>query len=190
MQIPELEFCVNRGTSYSKVLRWGSGRLGYADITGATQAAPCLVTAVGHGIPDGWPIKISDVVGMLELNELGYVEATYVDDDTIELNAVNAKAFSPYKSGGTITFNVPTDMTGYAGRAVFREDRYSAVELLTWDTASGNVLIDASEHTITLQASPTETAAIQFDRAWVDVEMIAPSGRVSALARGPVTVEV
>jgi len=69
-------------------------------ITGATQANPCVVTAVGHGYLNGDEITISGVVGMTELNGNTYTIAN-VSDDTFELSGTDSTAYTAYSSAGT-----------------------------------------------------------------------------------------
>jgi hypothetical protein len=78
-------------------------------ITGATQADPVVLTAVGHGLSDGQMIHVAGVVGMAELNGNDY----YVDvltADTLALyadsgltTAVDGTGYTAYTSGGTET---------------------------------------------------------------------------------------
>jgi uncharacterized protein YqfB (UPF0267 family) len=60
-----------------------------ATVSGATQAAPCVVTATAHGFNDGDRILIRNVVGMTELNSTttddNFFQVGNVADDTFEL---------------------------------------------------------------------------------------------------------
>lgn len=57
-------------------------------ITGATQATPCVITAVAHGFSNGDTVKIDGVSGMTELNGQIYT-VTNKADDTFELEDDN-----------------------------------------------------------------------------------------------------
>jgi hypothetical protein len=41
-------------------------------ISGITKADPCVVTATGHGFADGEQVRITDVVGMTEVNKIAF----------------------------------------------------------------------------------------------------------------------
>lgn len=70
-------------------------------ITGATQANPCVITAVAHGFSNGDTVHIDNVVGMTELNENSYVVAG-ATADTFQLTATNSTAYTEYESGGIV----------------------------------------------------------------------------------------
>jgi hypothetical protein len=53
-------------------------------ISGATAANPCVVTATSHGVSDGDYVRIRDVVGMTDLNDISYI-AIEVTANTLEL---------------------------------------------------------------------------------------------------------
>lgn len=71
------------------------------DITGATQANPCVITSIAHGFSNGDVIHIYSVTGMTELNGNDYTVAN-VTADTFELSGVDSSAFTAYTSGGYI----------------------------------------------------------------------------------------
>jgi hypothetical protein len=75
------------------------------NITAATQANPCAITAVTHGRTTGDYVQIDSVAGMTQLNGKIYV-CTVVDANTITLNGVDSSAFTAYTSGGTATNGV------------------------------------------------------------------------------------
>lgn len=72
-----------------------------ANITAATQANPCQVTATAHGLLTGDKIFICNVAGMTQLNNLFYT-VTKVDDNNCTLNDVDSTAYGAYTSGGQI----------------------------------------------------------------------------------------
>ena len=74
-------------------------------ITGATEAAPCVITATGHSLSDGNHVKISGVGGMTELNGQIYVVANAGAND-FELNDeeggnIDSTGYTTYTTGGT-----------------------------------------------------------------------------------------
>ena len=78
------------------------------NITGATQANPCVLTVVGHSVQTGGYVTVRSIVGMTQLNDKIYT-ATVIDANTISLDGVDSTGFTAYSSGGDIlagTFKV------------------------------------------------------------------------------------
>ncbi len=83
-----------------------------ATITGATAANPVVITATAHGLLVGDVVRISGVVGMVELNGNQYTLAT-IQTNSFELRSVptddsasadiDGTGFTGYTSGGTAT---------------------------------------------------------------------------------------
>ncbi|GEM_PF-6822533 len=71
-------------------------------ITGASQANPCVIDAPGHGLTTGNSYRISEVVGMTELNDKDYT-ITVIDSDSFSLDGIDSTAYTAYSSGGVIT---------------------------------------------------------------------------------------
>ena len=88
-------------------------------ISGATQASPVVITTAAHGITTGVSVRarISDVLGMTELNDLDRnpYSAKAASSTTLELydldgNAIDGSAFTAYSSGGK--FNIISHESG------------------------------------------------------------------------------
>lgn len=87
-------------------------------ITGATQANPCVVTDVAHGLVDGQRIRIDAVAGMTELNFVAtnYYYVNVLTADTFSLHSdaslavnINSTGYGAYSSGGTWKIAIPKD---------------------------------------------------------------------------------
>lgn len=79
-----------------------SGVPDLTDITGATQANPCVITTPNpHNMLNGAEIRIFGVLGMVELNNINYTIAN-VTATTFELSGIDSTGFSPYASVGGI----------------------------------------------------------------------------------------
>ena len=70
------------------------------NITAATEADPCQITSVSHGLRTGNSITINNILGMTELNNIDYV-ITFVDLDNFTLDTIDSSAFTTYIAGGT-----------------------------------------------------------------------------------------
>jgi hypothetical protein len=76
-------------------------------IAGATQANPCVISSIAHGLSNGNTVRIADVGGMTQLNGNTYTVAN-VTANTFELSGVNSTGYGAYTSGGTATRLVTT----------------------------------------------------------------------------------
>lgn len=193
MSAAALNLTICQGKTFTKPIRWGSGRKLYRTITAATKAAPCVLTSVAHGIPNGWVFRISNVLGMVDLNSEnrtvndGFYTATVNTTDAIELNDVNATGFKPYVSGGVIEYNEPIALTGATARLQIRKTIASPDVLLELSTATGGITIDPVAFTITLNITATATAALLWSEGVYELE-ITQGAVVSSIAKGAVKV--
>lgn len=87
-------------TAQRSVLRIETASAAAKTITGATQANPCVITAVAHGYSDGDIVEISGIAGMVELNGRAYV-VDQLSVDTFSLLGVDSSNYSAYTSGGS-----------------------------------------------------------------------------------------
>ncbi len=71
------------------------------NITAATKADPCQVSATAHGLTTGDRVFIKNVGGMTEINNLQFV-VTVIDVDTFTLDGIDSSAYTTYTSGGTV----------------------------------------------------------------------------------------
>jgi hypothetical protein len=74
---------------------------GSQNITGATQANPCVVTCAGHGYSNGDRVYITGVLGMTQLNGR-YFTVANVAANTFELSGVNSTGYTAYSSAGSV----------------------------------------------------------------------------------------
>jgi len=76
------------------------------DISGATNADPCVLTITGHSFSDGDQIKITGVAGMTKLNShvfsVGNPTANTIElRDENDTDDINSTAYGVYTSGGS-----------------------------------------------------------------------------------------
>ena len=138
----KINFKVYQGSTFNEVLRWESATKVYTDITNITQDAPMVVTAVGHNMPAGWRAKITNVLGMVDVNTLDYIVSTTTTNDTITFNSVNAVGFKPYISGGILEYNQPVSLDTYTARMQIREKVSSTTVIQTLTTENGMITLD------------------------------------------------
>ena len=183
-----------QGSTFSLVLRWEKEPIVYKPVTTIAQTAPVRITAPAHGLVGGWRAAVVGGKGMDELravpNEIkdrDYHQATVIDADTIEFNDVNAAGFKPYVNGAHLQYNTPVDLTGYIARLVIKNKVGGAV-LFEMTTENARLLLDPALHTITLTASAEDLAAQTWVKGVYELELESPSGVVTKLMNGDVTV--
>jgi len=172
----KLNFKIYQGSTFGEVLRWESAEKVYKTITAVTQSAPVVITAIGHGIPADWRVKVTNVVGMTDINTTGYVQADPVTTDTLKINNIVSVAFKPYVSGGVLEYNKPVDMTGFTGKMQIRPTVDSATILHELTTENGGIVIDNVNKKITLNIPAATTAAFTFSTAVYGLEVYNSSG--------------
>ncbi|MDB4261325.1 hypothetical protein N9878_00520 [bacterium] len=131
-----------------------------AVITGATAANPVVITSVGHGLANSDEIGIFDVVGMTEINGLGFTVAN-VTADTFELSGINGTGYTAYTSGGVIHDAVAsTSYTTYVADGEVRERVMTISGLNHLEGETVSILAEGATHPTKVVAN----AAITLDR--------------------------
>lgn len=185
----KLNFKIYQGATFKEVLRWETSTKVYKPITAITKAAPMVITSPGHGIPLGWRTKVTNVLGMKEINSSEvYHTVTNTDANTVTINSVNSLAYTNYISGGVLEYNQPRNLAGVTGRAQLRSKLDSAEILLELTTANGGVVIDDTLKTITLSISALGTSALTFLSAVYSLELI-DGAEVLPFIYGAITLE-
>jgi hypothetical protein len=188
------DYTIVQGATFNPVVRWETTPSVFKAITGITKAAPAVVTATAHGVPDGWRVAIVSVVGMTEINAANtppkkrdYVQVDVVDANTLKLLTVNSAEYTTYSSGGYVQYYTPVDLGGYTARMKIK-DRIGGTELLSLTSGGGTIVLDNTAKTISLLLSATATAALTWKRGVYDLEMVAPDAVVTRLLYGAVVV--
>lgn len=184
----KLNFKIYQGSTFSEILRWESSTKIYKPIAGIIKAAPMVVQSVSHGIPAGWRVKITNVVGMTEVNSSDYKTATEVTTDSVIFNDINSLGYKEYTSGGVLEYNEPNSLAGYTARMHIREKVTSTTTLDELTTENGGITIDDSGKTITLSITATDTAAYTFKTAVYSIELIS-GATVIPFVYGNLTLE-
>jgi hypothetical protein len=185
----KINFKMYQGSTFDEVLRWESSRKIYKAITDITLAAPAVVTATAHGIPDGWRVKVTNVGGMKEINDTtNYRVATLLTSSTIELNEINSLGYTTYTAGGVLEYNEPVDLAGFTARMQLRTKIDDADTIAEYTTVNGKLSINNTTKTINILVDATTTSEYTFSSAVYSLEMISGSGVVTPLASGTITL--
>lgn len=168
----KLNLKVYQGGTFREVLRWESATKVYAPITMISKTAPMVVTATGHGVPQGWRVRVTGALGMKEVNMVDPVIATSVTQDTITFNSINALNYTTYTGGGVLEYNQPVDLTGFTARMQIRAKLEDTTVIKELTSENGLIVIDNTTKTITLNISASDTAAFTFQTAVYSLELV------------------
>lgn len=190
MTVPvKLNLKAYQGSTFRESLRWESTTKVYAPITSITKSAPIVITSIGHTIPKGWRVKVTNVLGMKEINSSDtYYTVSDTTEDTVTINSINALGYTDYISGGVIEYNEPTDITGLTARMQVRDKITSDTVLLELTTENGGILVDTVLKTITLLISATTSATLTFTTGVYSLELQNIASEVFSFTTGTFTV--
>lgn len=189
-----------QGKTFHQVFMWESKPIVRKPITAISLAGGSPALAVtGHGALNGQRVVVMGAKGMPQINcqnqtprKSDYTEATVLDADTIELNAINpyddtGRVWPAYTTGGFLQYNTLPSLAGFTARMDIK-DRVGGTELFSLTTENARIVIDTAAKTILLTIIATDTEAMTFKKGVYDLEMVSASGVVTAISTGTITV--
>lgn len=186
MSIPEFELDMERGADFEATINWYGGGTFRAPIEEIDHGYPTTVRVSAHGLPSSseTPVIISGVQGAVILNSRNTAIdlCGRVDDDHFTV-PVSTVACEWVVGTGEITYSKPTDITNYTGSCVLRAKWYSGATIHTFSTALTTMVLDANDGSVLITATAAETAALDFVKAYGDIELISPAGKKTRVAR-------
>ena len=192
---PDAPLHVCKGATFTQVFTWATDTLTYKPITGITNAAPAVVTAVGHGLPDRWKVAIASVKGMTFINaehspprKNDFHIATVLTGNTISLNDTNSLSYGTYTSGGTLIYNTPVSLATADVYMVFLDKENGTEYVPDKLTVGAGITLDDTLKTITASMSAATTDALTWTKAYY-ILFADEGGVITALFEGPVTTE-
>ena len=181
----KINFKVYQGSTFSETLRWEGAEKTYVPITAITKAAPVVITTAGHSIPVGWRTKVTNVLGMKEINSAEtYNTVTAATATTVTINNINSLAYTDYTSSGVLEYNTPVDLGGFTARMQIRGKLEDTGVISELTTENGGILLDNTAKTIVLTISATATAAFTFSTAVYSLELVSSGGIVTPFCNG------
>lgn len=185
---------IKQGATFENVVRWETEPFLFKAITAMTNTAPVTITTAAHGIPDGWRVAVVDAGGMTELNAANnqpksadFRQATIPDTTHVEFNPISAVEFGEYTSGGYLQWYTPHDLAGYTARMSIK-DKIGGAVLLSLTTENSGITLSNTDKTITLAITAAATAALPWIAGVYDLELISPTGFVTSLMYGSISV--
>lgn len=186
----KLNFKMIQGSTFREVLRLESSTKVYVPITNITSTAPVVITAANHGIKAGWRVKITNVGGMKEINSTEtYHIVTSANTNDITINAINAVGYTTYTTGGILEYNQPVSLADTEAVMHIRTKLKSDTVLEELTSDAGQIILDDTNHTITILLSDEITANFSFNTAVYSLELITTSGDVTQIVAGTITLE-
>ena len=190
------DLIIRKGETFIRVVRWESLPFVYSAITAITKAAPCVVTSASHGLADCWRAAVVSAGGMRQINAKGIPpraselhEVTYVGATQIGFNEVDSSNFTAYTSGGYLVSYTPVSLASFTARMKIRAT-VESVDVLESLTSGAEIILDNTNHTITITIPAADTAAYDFTTGVYDLELASGDATpvVTRLLEGNVTV--
>ena len=185
--LKRLDICVRKGSSVRLPVRIETDVLTWAPISAIAQSAPAVITATGHGCPDGWRAAVVGAKGMTKINASlplrtrDLLRVTVVDANTVNFNRVDSSGYRAYTSSGSLVFYQPIDLSQYTSARLEVKDRVGGTQIVLLNTSNAGLEIDSANDTLWVVMSAAETAAITADSGVFDIELVAGSGAVKAV---------
>jgi hypothetical protein len=125
----EQAYVLEFGVNYIRIYRDGGlVTETQKDITAATSADPVVITSAGHGYSNGDRVFITNVGGMVELNNREFTVANKTTD-TFELSGIDGTGFTTYTSGGKVGKIVEVTTT-YSATDIFEINYAQSADVL------------------------------------------------------------
>ena len=184
---------IYQGSTFKETFRWESQTKAYVPISNISKAAPCVITTSNtHNIPAGWRFRVTDVVGMNQINQSSedqFYLANIVTSNGITINALNSTNFTAYSSGGIISYNVPVSLANFTALFQMRENINSTTVIKQLTSAPDQgIVIDNNNKIITITISAADTTNFNFTSAVYGLELTSASGEVFPLLTGTVSL--
>jgi hypothetical protein len=163
-------------------------------ITGISKAAPAVVTAVAHGMPDGWSCAVVAAQGVYPINALYYPpradewrKGTVLTPDTVELNDVSSADAVAYKSGGFLVYPTPAELAGVSAvMTIYDNPERTGTPLATLNSPAAGITIDGVGMTI---KPLLQTAGLLWATGYFTMEVTDSAGVVTELMTGVLTIQ-
>lgn len=189
----ERDFCVPVTETFRPTLRWGTDVYTSKPITGITKAAPAVVTAAGHGLPNGWPCAVVGVQGMTQINASKYPPkssdwhyGTVLGVNTVALDDVDSSNYVAWSSGGFLVYDTPRTLADYDYElTIYAAPEMTGTPLVTLENPA-SITVDATLQTIT---PLLQTAALTWTTGYYRLDATNAAGVIIELLRGIITIE-
>lgn len=189
----KINYKIYEGSTFKETFRWESQNKAFYNISGITQAAPCIITtATEHSIPVNWRFRVTNVSGMKDINLTGdeqYYVCTGVTSTSLIIGKLNSAGFSAYTSGGVVEYNLPVPLNGMSAVMQIREtvDSETIIHQAT-SALGGGITINNDDKTIMLIIPAAVTREFNFATAVYSIELTDAAGTVYPFVTGNMTL--
>lgn len=190
MQQPaKINYRIYQGGTFQEIYRWESQTKVYVPISAISKTAPCVITtATATQLPVGWRFRVTGVQGMKEINTTSedqwYIATSILGNNQITINSVNSTGYTAYTSGGTLEYNDWVSLANLTARMQIRETVDSATVIHQSTTQNGEIAIDQTYKTITINIPASVTETFTFETAVYSVELVDTAGVVTPFLTG------
>ena len=187
------DFCLSTGETFRPIFRWALETIDSKAITAITRAAPVVVTAVAHGLPEGWPCAVVGAQGMSQINAERYPprvndwhKGTPLTADTVQLNSVSSTDYTAYTSGGFLVYHRPAELAGVTATfKVWATPEHTGTPLVSLTELAG-ITVDNSTKTI---IPMFQTEGETWTTGYYELAVTDPNDVVTTLVEGVITLE-
>lgn len=188
-----IDFCVRTGVTFEAVFQCATDELTTVAITAITKAAPPVITAAAHGMPDAWEAAVASAGGMRQINAENYPprgrdwrRARSASANTVELTECNSADYATYTSGGFLVYSTPKSLASATARMVIRDAPIDGTVLATLTSSpAAGLTVNDSAKTITAVLA---TAALTWSTGYYDLEVTDSAGVITQPATGTITI--
>lgn len=172
---------IRKGKTFRMPVRYAVKPYIYKAISAIEASVPLTLTIAAHGVPNGWRVALVGSADdeVIPPRHVEWRGATYVDNDTIQLNEVLDDEDATH-----IVYETPASLVGLTARMQIRASVTSTTVLLT-----PTIALDDATKMITVTISAVNTAAIDWRRGVYELEVEDAGGIVTQLLEGRVEVK-
>lgn len=187
MALQKLTLSVRLGATNVTPIRVESEKWKYVTIAAVAQTAPLRITAPDHGLPDNWRAAIMNVKSVGDFaaannppkdRELHTI--TVVDDDTIEINAINGAAFRAHTGGGQLAYREPLDLAPYNGVRMDVKAKVNGESLMHLAAGTG-LRLDNATRAVWFEPSIEQSMSLPAKSYVFDIELLRTGGGVDPI---------
>ena len=188
-----INFCVRTGATFAAVFQCATDEFTTVAITAITKAAPPVVTAAAHGMPDAWEAAVVSAGGMRQINAGNYPprgrdwrRARATTANTVELSECNSTDYTTYTSGGFLVYSTPKSLASATARMIIRDAPTDGTVLATLTSSpAAGLTLDTSAKTITVSLA---TAALTWSTGYYDLELTDSASVITQPATGRIDI--
>lgn len=187
MALQKLNITIRRGATNVIPIRIESQTWKYAQITGVEQSAPLRVTAVEHGLPDGWRAAMMNLALVGDFaaqnnppKDSDLRAVVVVDADTVEFNAINGAGFKAYVSGGQLAYREPLNLSPFNGARMDVKEKVGGEPILSFSDGD-SLRLDSTTNAVWFEPTIEQSLVLAAKTYVFDIELLRTGGGVEPI---------